>query len=243
MEKCTGCNINKPEYYTCDSCKRPFCVICSELNPDEIRCLSLRKRKLLFFCNDCDNGLKQVPLLIKEVSELKKEVEKLKGNNQNNDYSNIQNNLNNVEIISELEERQKCAANIILTNIKESSAANRQNRIQDEQRAVKEILQKTEIQITDFHLQRLGKYDPNKNRPIKILMPNKHLAVQILKNRDKINIPGVKLFSDQTKMQRNYYLSLKQKLEEFRKNGDDSKTIKYINNMPKIVEKSYNQKN
>lgn len=247
MEKCIKCNLNNPELYNCDSCKRPFCVNCSELTPDEIRCLSLRQRKLIFFCNDCESGLKQVPLLIREVSELKKELENLKQNLQQNRQticsSDFQNNFENFEIICELEERQKCASNIIITNIKESSANNRQSRTEDEMKVVKEILGKTGTQVSDFQVHRLGKYQANKNRPIKVLMQNKHLAIQILKNSNKVGIPGVKIFNDQTKMQRNYYLSLKQKLEEYKRNGDDSKTIKYVNNVPKIVDKINNQKN
>lgn len=85
---------------------------------------------------------------------------------------------------------------------------------------------------------RLGKYDKNKNRPIKVLLNSPEDAKNVLKNKKTIKVPSIIIFNDQTKMQREYYNDVKQKLNNLILSGDTSKTIKFINDKPTIVIKS-----
>ncbi|KAJ8939630.1 hypothetical protein NQ318_012747 [Aromia moschata] len=68
------CNKKSKEVFNCDSCKRSFCTNCSELTPEEIRCLTLRKIKLIFLCPDCETGLREIHILKQQVTELKEEI-------------------------------------------------------------------------------------------------------------------------------------------------------------------------
>lgn len=67
----------------------------------------------------------------------------------------------------------------------------------------------------------------------------------ILKNKNKLAIPGIYIYNDQTKMQRNYYLSIKEKLKERTERGETDIRIKYVNNIPTIIkdDKNNSQKN
>lgn len=65
-------------------------------------------------------------------------------------------------------------------------------------------------------------------------------AINVLKNKQLIKIPSVKIFSDQTVAQRQYFQKVKIELQELIAKGDHSKTIKYINNKPTIVNRMIN---
>ncbi|KAJ8945300.1 hypothetical protein NQ318_002757 [Aromia moschata] len=138
--------------------------------------------------------------------------------------------------ITEMQDRQNRMSNIIISNIKESNQTTRSSRILDDTNTIKAVLSPIDLDDTyKFKIQRLEKFDPEKNRLIKVILPSRDHALNILRNKNKITIPGVKIFGDQTKAQKEYYLHLKRQLTEL---GDDSKTIKYINNVPRIVSKS-----
>lgn len=63
MSKCVQRNKKVKEVYHCDSYKRCFYIGCSELTNEEVRCMTLRKRNLIFLCN-----------LIKDIEELKADL-------------------------------------------------------------------------------------------------------------------------------------------------------------------------
>lgn len=76
------------------------------------------------------------------------------------------------------------------------------------------------------------------------ILQSKYDVVSVFKNikSDRNVIPrGIKIFSDQTKQQKEYYMKIKRQLEELI-TDESSKTIKYINNIPTIVDKNGNKK-
>jgi hypothetical protein len=81
----------------------------------------------------------------------------------------------------------------------------------------------------------LSKFNKENNRLIKIIFETEDDAITILKNKNKIKVPRLRIFNDQTKMQIDYYKKLKGKLQAMQDNGDMNKGIKYINGRPTIV--------
>lgn len=239
MKACSKCKKAENEnLFPCDSCKSEFCNTCSDLSASEIRCLSLKNRKLLFLCEECEKGLSLVPVLIKKVNELQAEVNNLKINST----SSISTDLTNQEnLITEMLDRQNRMSNVVIFNVKESQKNSRTERNEDNIDTVKDILKDINVSKDNLKAYRLGKYDPNKNRPIKVIFNSAEDAKYVLKNKINIKVPSIRIYGDQTRAQREYYLFVKQKLQDIIDNGDDTKTIRYINNKPTIVNKKYSQ--
>lgn len=236
MGVCSKCNIDAKSF-NCDSCSSELCEACSGLAASEIRCLDLKKRKLIFLCENCQMGYKQIPVLIKKIEDLGAQVKKIK--EEKNTTEN--NSLNNEQLISEFCERQKRASNIIMHNVKEPSQNTRSDRTTEDKKSVQEILKNIEVDTSNISVFRLGKYDQTKNRPIKVTFSNPHEALNVLKNKKEITVPSIRIFSDQTKMQRDYFLTVKKKLQDLTGRGEN-KTIRYINNIPTIVDISNQQR-
>ncbi|KAJ8939633.1 hypothetical protein NQ318_012750 [Aromia moschata] len=112
--------------------------------------------------------------------------------------------------LTEMQDRQHRMSNIIISNIKESNQTTRSSRILDDTNNIKAVLSPIDLDDTyKFKIQRLGKFDPENNRFINVILPSLDHALNILRNKNKITIPGVKIFGDQTKAQKEYYLHLK----------------------------------
>ncbi|KAG5897247.1 hypothetical protein JTB14_013151 [Gonioctena quinquepunctata] len=80
---CTECkekfNPNIRDEIKCDSCSRSFHYKCSGLGGSELKVMELKtKRKLQFFCDDCQQGLKILPTLLAKIEKLTSEVEALR---------------------------------------------------------------------------------------------------------------------------------------------------------------------
>jgi hypothetical protein len=74
--KCGGCN-----YSTHNKC--------SYLNNSEIKCLGFKNRNLKFFCEACNNGLRDIPELKLLINRLIAEVNELKSQKNNNNVQII----------------------------------------------------------------------------------------------------------------------------------------------------------
>lgn len=234
MNTCSKCNIKERDVvFPCDSCKRSLCDTCADLSASEIRCMSLKKRKLLFLCEECENGLSQVPLLVKKVNELEAELNNLKKNG-----TLIPTSLDNQEnLITEMIDRQNRMSNVIIFNVKESQMNSRIERNNDNINTVKDLLGDIKIDTDHIKAFRLGKFDPSKTRPIKVIFSSVEDAKYVLKNKNNIKVPSIRIYGDQTQAQRKYFLYIKQQLQEIIASGDDTKTIRYLNNKPTIVDK------
>lgn len=233
--KCIRCEQRAQDLYPCDSCKQLLCSPCAELTPEEVRCFSLRKRRLIFLCEQCENGFKQVPQLIKDVNDLRNEIRAMQ--TEGNRINKGPESYCNEEVIQEVYDRQTRSKNIIISNIKESAEKNRKERLADESSTIQGILDLFQIEETySFKIQRLGKFHPDKTRLIKVMFPEESVPKLILKTKNKVQVPGVKIFADQTKLQRDTYRALKHQIKD-----DNTKTIKYINNIPRIVDKNNEQ--
>nr|CAI5856889.1 unnamed protein product [Callosobruchus analis] len=244
MEFCTNCKkaCDSTIIFPCDSCNKLFCATCGDLTASEIKCLQLKnKRKLKFYCDACEEGLCKVPSLIKEVADLKDSVNKINemlSRERINNNSANNSNCNMEDIISEMLDRQNRATNVIMYNMNQSVRNTQTERIHEDKELVLRVLSELTVEKNNLKVFRLGKFQPNKVRPIKVILNSVADARLILKNKNSISRHGVRISSDETKAQREYFQKIKAELEAITAGGDDTKTIRYINNKPTIVAKT-----
>lgn len=221
---------------------------CSKLTLTEIRAITLKTtRNVVFFCHECIANFKKMPQLLRNLSEVLEANKRLQEEN-----ANLQERLENLsasiarqdvlsngeEIMSELLERQNRANNIILYNVNEVQAVTKAQYLIQEKRAIHNVLEDFNIEKEDIKFFRLGKAATNRCRPIKVILRSQADAKLVLKNKNLIKIPSIKVASDQTVLQRKYFQRIKSELQGIVDDGDDSKTIKFVNNKPTIVNKT-----
>jgi hypothetical protein len=239
---CVKCGLDDSDkIFPCDYCKSYTCVKCAGLTASEVACLRLKNsRKLIFLCDKCENGLWKVPELIKEVHDLKEAIKKIEKKLESaeateNDVKVVSNDFSPEQLVNEINERQKRASNIIVFNVNESSKALRSDRISDDKNAISQILQDINVNVNNIDVFRLGKFQQNKIRPMKVCFRTREEALQVLKNKKSIRTPNIKIVADQTRAQREYFDKVKTKLDELKRNSEN-KIIRFVNNVPAIVD-------
>lgn len=138
-------------------------------------------------------------------------------------------------LIREIRDRNEREKNIIIAGVPEQNSRSAEERIQKDELDVMTI---TRLISTDIpkpiKIIRLGKYNPSKNRRIKICYDTKETAKLILRN--KSNLPdNIRVYSDQTPAQQKYLQNLKEELSRLANDGQNDFTIKYINGIPTII--------
>lgn len=69
---CVKCGQDK-ETFKCDQCRRQYCKNCSGLTSSEIRCVQLKERKMLFWCDICTD-FNTLYLMRKIVEDKEEEI-------------------------------------------------------------------------------------------------------------------------------------------------------------------------
>ena len=185
------------------------------------------------------------------VSDLNKETKTIKSNIDDlNNKINITATPANVGALQtssaevtliEMQEREVRASNALIFGAKEASANNIEDRKSHDTEIVKDILNLVGVglngeTIDKLKIIRVGKSEPNKQRPIKVIFPTKEDARKLLINKNKLNPDsGMYIKYDQTSMQRSYLKNLLQDLQKRTDNGETDLKIKYFNGTPKIV--------
>lgn len=240
-KSCLKCNkeLNIEKEIRCDNCEQYIHSTCSNLSRNEVQCLKLNQKNLTYECEICKVKSKTniIEELKKIVYDLQGEVKALKQANCQQ-WNTLEKQISAEELMSEIQDRQERVNNIIITNLPESGSDNFQERIQQDNDNISEILGECGVSDINFISVRLGKFTLNKTRALKVTLPNNKLVRKILKNRNKTKNPHIRIFSDQTKMQKNYFQQIRNQLQELIDSGDNSKTIKYIKNIPTIVNKN-----
>lgn len=146
------------------------------------------------------------------------------------------------QFVEELEERERRKKNIILCNLDESNCHNISEAMDDDKQRVMHTLRNVvpSLDASSFRCFRLGR-PSDRPRPIKIVLTDAGLVRDIFYNIKQLPAK-VRLYRDQTVMQRNIFLQMKNDLEERKKRGEDGLFIKYIKGRPRIV-KSNGSKN
>lgn len=237
MGRCSKCKKDI-ETFACDSCGGLLCKACGDLTSSEIKCLQLiGKRKLIFYCNECEAGLKQVPVLVAKITEMQAQLADLIANGQQcspqytKDFDEI--------VFEEISDRLSRRRNVVLFGVKDSD-----NKDTD-RRTVSQILDVVVpgVAVETAQMFRLGRYNKDKEspRPIKLILKSEHQAEDILTGsrllRDSSEFGRVFISPDRTRKQMLFYKNVRKEFDERRKNGENDITIKHLNGMPKIVKK------
>lgn len=144
--------------------------------------------------------------------------------------------------MQEIKERTSREMNIIVRGIPECKTTNF-----DDGRAydVNEVSNILSLMIENCpkprRIFRLGKYNPTKDRSVKVCFESSYTAKLLLRNKNKLP-KGIKIYSDKTLAQQNYMKELQNELARREANGEKDITIKFIKGQPKIVA-SNNSKN
>lgn len=141
-------------------------------------------------------------------------------------------------VISEMAERENRKRNILVFGVKESTGTTQQDRIKTELETVKRMIRQVdnEVPLTDLRVFRLGAYNENRIRPIKVLFPTKDEALKVLRNKNKVPEGALWYIKyDQTSMERAHLKQVLATLEERKIKGETNLKVKYMNGVPKIV--------
>ncbi|KAL0808278.1 hypothetical protein ABMA28_012773 [Loxostege sticticalis] len=138
---------------------------------------------------------------------------------------------NHEELILEMKDRTDRERNIIFVGIKESSDKNPSVRRNYDMEM-----------ITQIATVLLGKYNPGKDRPVKVCYDNTHIPILLLRHKSKLP-ENVMIYADQTPAQKIYLQSIKDELKKRKDSGETDLIIKYIKNKPTIIKINSNKKN
>ncbi|XP_061728918.1 uncharacterized protein LOC133533861 [Cydia pomonella] len=139
-------------------------------------------------------------------------------------------------LIKEIRERAYREKNIIIYGISELADGNIQEKQQHDNNEVHNITQLIiENSPVPQQIFRLGKFNPNKTRPVKVCYDSAQTVKQILRNKNKIENKEAKIYADLTPTQQNNLKALRQELRTRQENGENNITIKYVDGCPKII--------
>lgn len=248
--------ISDSKYALCDSCKRPNHYSCADISTTEQRTLQLKgKRRLKFFCDDCEKGLSALPEVLSAVSSLKLEINSLKktmGKSSRYGLSDVGVQEQTIQearavqqaqtvqfeqIMEEYTERQQKMKNIIFYNVKESKDPDVGKRQDEDKKEVENVIRSFTKECPDIIMAtRLGRKNNDGPRPLRIVFRESSAALNILKRKHLYN-GHIGLSSDKTLQQRNQLKYLNSEVNRLNAiEGGQKKKIKYIKGFPKIVD-------
>lgn len=140
-------------------------------------------------------------------------------------------------IMYEVYERMERSKNIIISGIREIHIDSMEKRREMDRSEVKKQLLIIYPNCPEpLKIFRLGKYDGNKTRPLKVCFSSSEISKTIVKNKSKLTDPSIKIYSDQTPSQRQTMSNLRDELRHRREKGENNLIIKYIKGNPKIIQ-------
>lgn len=141
------------------------------------------------------------------------------------------------DIVHEVNERSIRSKNIVIIGIPEASMTTDRRTYNNNE--VAKIIKKIYDDCPDpLKVIRLGKFKPDRTRAIKVCFASKETATFLLRNKGNVKFDNnsIKIFSDQTPIQRKHLQNLKVELEKRINNGENNLAIKYVKGIPKIIE-------
>lgn len=154
---------------------------------------------------------------------------------QSASFNAISSSCLNEQMIRELKERQEREKNVIIVGLAEQTSPNAEERISNDEAATINITSCVDKDIPKpTKILRIGKFNPGKNRRVKVCYDTPEPAKQLLRNKGKLP-ENIKIFSDQTPAQQKYMQDLKEELSRRQEDGEIDLTIKYIHGTPSII--------
>lgn len=136
-------------------------------------------------------------------------------------------------VIFEINEGAKRESQVVILNVRESKKLVGVDRRQDGIDSVAAIIPQ---ELSNMKLRRLGKPAQGKTRPVLLYAPSVTAARTILKSK-RTNNYDIRFKPSLTQAQQLHLSTLRSKLDHLTQNGNNNRTIKYINGVPRIVDK------
>ena len=221
---------------TCDICRKNVHHDCAGLSRLEVQCIRSNSGKIHFYCNKSDI-VSTIIELKAEVDGLKKELIDLKNQRIEATDSDPQKKLSDDEIIAEVEERNRRANNLILFHLPESNENTGNLRKSDNlSRCINTVFPHDKMDnVSILSCIRLGKYNADKIRPLKIIFGNFPQALGAVKSYKFTN--NLYLNRDLTPRQQNLSYLVRSEYKHRKQQGEVDIVLKYYNGIPKIVKK------
>lgn len=173
----------------------------------------------------------KLKLLENDFSQLKSQ------NNSNHKGDNELSNLTYTNVVLELQERMKRQYSIIVVGVAEINEKNvtkrREYDVNETYGFLKTIYKECPIPIQTI---RLGRYNPNKNRHLKVSFGDQDTVKNILRKKQTATTNEIKIYPDQTPMQYKQLSELRKELSQRIADGETNLTIKYVKGIPQIVQ-------
>lgn len=227
---------------TCSVCTRVFKHSCVKITSEEFRILSDPDKGYDWSCTNCRKIGSQLKELKNLILSLQNDIQLLKDENRVLKSADTDDNFEN--IIEEINERNYRKRNIIIFGLPEQNQDDTpQARIQKDKQDVENIINclDEDFAVDDIKPNRLGRYNNEKIRPVKITLKDENQVRELVKNvrnlKNLRNSRYKKVFVsvDRTQRQLNHYKKLKEEVDKKNAIGQDKVRIKYINGNPKIV--------
>lgn len=156
----------------------------------------------------------------------------------------IQNNVstgnsNELNIFSELEERNKRKNNLMIYNVDEFKSLTPNDRQEKELALIKSVLNPLDIDLQPIKFFRIGTLNSKqKCRPIKMILNNNEIVRRVISKTRNLRDNPIKFSFDKTKNQRDEFLQAKKEMQDRRLNGEEDLIIKYVSGVPKVMKTS-----
>lgn len=234
--ECIKCKAvdNNPSL-SCDGCQRFVHRGCSDLNASELKVMDLRGKRLLkYYCEECLNGVRMVPALLKRIDDVEKLIEHMKNQSPHSSVSSSPTQVSPIEdVINEIEERQRRKNNIIIFNMKETTSVTESGDAIQVDSIIKEATNESLIVKKVF---RIGKANKNGHRAVKVILTNHEDALKIIRGRRNVKcVQGITIETDMTACQIGYLKQLREKLNARKEAGETGLYIKYVDGTPRIA--------
>lgn len=140
------------------------------------------------------------------------------------------------DLFKEFQDRAERSKNIIIVGVPERHISNSEERRETERNEAARILNTIYPDCPrPVKVVRVGKYDGNKIRPLKLSFSSQEIAKTILRNKANLTLDGVRIYSDQTPQQQKFMKNLRDELQQRKDNGEKDLIIKFSKGTPKIV--------
>lgn len=145
------------------------------------------------------------------------------------------------EMLLELQERQLRQKNIIILGVSEPNNSITMERREHDKMAALNILKTINPNCPEPRkFIRIGRYNKERSRPLKVIFSTKEEAISILKDKSK-QPENIKIICDETPMQKQYMYKIRETFQQRQENGEENLRIKYVKGVPTIIIE--NQKN
>lgn len=187
--------------------------------------------------------------VVAETQSLKEQItqlkEKVEINHKASNAPRQEKEINMIEpAIQELQDREKRARNVLVFGVPE--APNVRSKDEEDtiskERAVKFLKKlKADLSTDTIKAYRLGYPSENKIRPIRVILPTRMEASEILHLKNQLKDDSVYLKYDQTETQRTYLKNTLKELERRTNSGENDLIIKYVKGKPTITKIAANR--